>query len=100
MVGGVGRCWGAAAVAILLGATACNDSESPEPDAALLPLPDLGTLAVTVATSGSDIAPDGYTVTVDGSLSQSVGDVGTGSGDGDGERSEEHTSELQSRPHL
>ena len=73
MVRGVGRCWWAAAVAILLGATACNDSESPEPDAALLPLPDLGTLAVTVATSGSDIAPDGYTVTVDGSLSQSVG---------------------------
>src|SRR3989442_3364638 len=71
--GGVGRCWWTAAVAILLGATACNDSESPEPDAALLPLPDLGTLAVTVATSGSDIAPDGYTVTVDGSLSQSVG---------------------------
>jgi len=63
----------AAAVAILLGATACNDSESPQPDAALLPLPDLGTLAVTVGTSGSDIDPDGYTVTVDGSVSQSVG---------------------------
>src|SRR2546425_6545323 len=72
MVRRVGRYWWAAAVAIL-GATACNDSESPEPDAALLPLPDLGPLAVTVATSGSDIAPDGYTVTVDGSLSQSVG---------------------------
>ncbi|PYO65190.1 MAG: hypothetical protein DMD69_18270 [Gemmatimonadetes bacterium] len=73
MVRGGGRCWLAAAVAILLGATACNDSESPQPDAALLPLPDLGTLAVTVGTSGSDIDPDGYTVTVDGSVSQSVG---------------------------
>src|SRR5205809_618096 len=73
MVRVVGRYWLAAAVAILLGATACNDSESPQPDAALLPLPDLGTLAVTVGTSGSDIDPDGYTVTVDGSVSQSVG---------------------------
>ena len=73
MVRGGGRCWLAAVVAILLGATACNDSESPQPDAALLPLPDLGTLAVTVGTSGSDIDPDGYTVTVDGSVSQSVG---------------------------
>src|SRR3989442_1431249 len=73
MVRGVGRCWWAAAVAILLGATPCNDSERPEPDAAPLPLPDLGTLAVTPATSRSDIAPHGYTVTVDGSLSQSVG---------------------------
>ena len=73
MVRVVGRYWLAAAVAILLGATACNDSESPEPDAALLPLPDLGTLAVTVGSSGSDIDPDGYTVTVDGSSSQSVG---------------------------
>src|SRR6266571_4708 len=73
MVRVVGRHWLAAAVAILLGATACNDSESPEPDAALLPLPDLATLAVTVASSGSDVDPDGYTVTVDGSSSQSVG---------------------------
>src|SRR5256886_9830184 len=65
--------WAAAAVT-LMGAAACNDSQSPRPRA-LLGLPDVGTLAVTVTTSGSN-TPSGYTVTVDGSSSQSVGSTG------------------------
>src|SRR6266513_955055 len=65
--------WAAAAVT-LMGAAACNDSQSPRPRA-LLGLPDVGTLAVTVTTSGSN-TPSGYTVTVDGSSSQSVGAIG------------------------
>src|SRR5437016_3151878 len=65
--------WAAAAVT-LIGAAACNDSQSPRPRA-LLGLPDVGTLAVTVTTSGSN-TPSGYTVTVDGSSSQSVGATG------------------------
>src|SRR5437868_3253210 len=62
----------AAAAATLVVAGACNDdSQSPKPRA-LLGLPDVGTLAVTVSTSGSN-TPGGYTVVVDGSSSQSVG---------------------------
>src|SRR5437870_1046652 len=61
----------AAAAAALMVAGACNDPQSPRPRA-LLGLPDVGALAVTVATSGSN-TPSGYTVTVDGSSSQSVG---------------------------
>ena len=57
--------------ATLTMAGACSDSQSPKPEA-LLGLPDLGTIVVTVSTSGSDV-PSGYTVTVDGSQSQSVG---------------------------
>ena len=60
-----------ATAATLLVAAACNDSQSPTPRA-WLGLPDLGTLAVTVTTSGSN-TPSGYTVIVDGSSSQSVG---------------------------
>src|SRR5437660_12931108 len=62
--------WAAEAVT-LMGAAACNDSQSPRPRA-MLGLPDVGALAVTVDTSGSN-TPSGYTVTVDGSSSQSVG---------------------------
>ena len=61
----------AAAAATLAVAGACSDSHSPPPRA-LLGLPDVGTLAVTVTTSGSN-TPSGYTVIVDGSSSQSVG---------------------------
>jgi len=61
----------AAAAATLVVAGACNDSQSPKPRA-LLGLPDVGTLAVTVTTSGSN-TPGGYTIVVDGSSSQSVG---------------------------
>src|SRR5437899_2160332 len=61
----------AAAAAALMVAGACNDPQSPRPRA-LLGLPDVGALAVTVATSGSN-TPSGYTMTVDGSSSQSVG---------------------------
>src|SRR2546423_2140159 len=60
----------ATAAAVLVIAGACNDAQSPKPRA-LLGLPDVGTIAVTVTTSGSN-APGGYTVSVDGS-SQSVG---------------------------
>ncbi len=61
----------ATAAATLMVAAACDDSQSPRPRA-LLGLPDVGTLAVTVTTSGSN-TPSGYTVIVDGSSSQSVG---------------------------
>src|SRR5437868_73003 len=62
----------AAAAATLVVAGACNDdSQRPKPRA-LLGLPDVGTLAVTVTTSGSN-TPGGYPVVVDGSSSQSVG---------------------------
>src|SRR2546430_8856996 len=73
MVRVVGRNLVAAAAATLLVAAACNDSQGPKPDALLLPLPGLATLAVSTSTSGSDLDPDGYTVTVDGSVSQSIG---------------------------
>src|SRR5947199_28010 len=66
--------WAAAAVT-LIGAAACNDSQSPRPRA-LLGLPDVGTLAVTVTTSGSN-TPSGYTVTVDGNASKSIGTNGS-----------------------
>ena len=64
----------ATAAATLIGAAACTDTQSPRPRA-LLGLPDVGTLAVTVTTSGAN-APSGYTVIVDGSSSQSVGATG------------------------
>src|SRR5947208_2509708 len=64
----------ATAAAVLVIAGACNDSQSPKPRA-LLGLPDVGTIAVTVTTSGSN-TPSGYTVIVDGSSSQSVGATG------------------------
>src|SRR3989442_12399510 len=64
-----------AAAAAALAGPACNDSQGPQPDAALLPLPlpGLATLAVSTSTSGSNLDPDGYTVTVDGGRSQSIG---------------------------
>src|SRR5256885_15652596 len=61
----------AAASAPLAVAGACSDSHRPPPRA-LLGLPDVGTLAVTVTPSGSN-TPSGYTVIVDGSSRQSVG---------------------------
>src|SRR2546430_17569537 len=73
MVRVVGRNLVAAAAATLLVAAACNDSQGPKPDALLLPLPGLATLAVSTSTSGSDLDPDGYTATLDGSVSQSIG---------------------------
>ena len=71
----VGRTLLVAAAATQLVATACNDSQGPQPDAALLPLPlpGLATLAVSTSTSGSNLDPEGYTVTVDGGPSQSIG---------------------------
>ena len=61
----------AAAATTLVVAGACDDSRSVRPRA-LLGLPDVGTLAVTVTTSGSD-TPSGYTLIVDGSSNESVG---------------------------
>src|SRR5213596_1059577 len=78
MMRAVGRTLLVAAAATQLVATACNDSQGPQPDAALLPLPlpGLATLAVSTSTSGSSLDPDGYTVTVDGGSSQSIGTNG------------------------
>src|SRR2546430_16766833 len=44
------------------------------------PPPTTGDLKVTTNTSGSDLDPDGYTVTVDGSGSQSIGTNDASSG--------------------
>src|SRR5436305_8048181 len=79
MMRAVGRTLLVAAAATQLVATACNDSQGPQPDASLrpsLPLPGLATLAVSTSTSGSNLDPDGYTVTVDGGSSQSIGTNG------------------------
>jgi hypothetical protein len=40
--------------------------------------PTTGTLTVTTSTTGSDLDPDGYTVTVDGTNSQAIGDNSNG----------------------
>src|SRR6266480_3118985 len=79
MMRAVGRTLLVAAAATQLVATACNDSQGPQPDASLLPplpLPGLATLVVSTSTSGSYLDPDGYTVTVDGGTSQSIGTNG------------------------
>ena len=79
MMRAVGRTLLVAAAATQLVATACNDSQGPQPDASLLPslpLPGLATLVVSTSTSGSSLDPDGYTVTVDGGSSQSIGTNG------------------------
>jgi hypothetical protein len=61
----------AAAVAVLLAATACSDPQSPKLGADLLP--QTYPLTVTVTTTGSDIGPNGYAVWVNESQSQHVG---------------------------
>src|SRR5207247_2394105 len=48
-----------------------RDATAPPPNSDLIPLP-LSTLAVTTSTTGTDVDPDGYTVTVDGASSQHV----------------------------
>jgi len=63
-----------AITATLFVASACDDPPSPKLVAALLmPTYPLG---VTVSTAGVALDPDGYTVWVDNSLSQPVGDNG------------------------
>src|SRR2546421_5889409 len=63
-----------AMTATLFVASACDDPPSPKLVAALLmPTYPLG---VTVSTAGVALDPDGYTVWVDNSLSQPVGDNG------------------------
>ncbi len=71
----------AAAFAILLSVTACNDPRSPnspKPDAALAPLD--ATLAINVQSAdwckGACIDPDGYTAWLDDSRSQAVASNG------------------------
>jgi hypothetical protein len=61
----------AVAAATLFVASACDDPQSPKP-AALLLTPTYP-LAVSVATTGFGIDPDGYVVWVDDTLSQPVG---------------------------
>ena len=56
--------------------TACRDSTNPVPNADVMP-PVLGTLVVSTSTTGAALDPDGYTVTVDGTLSQPVGTSGS-----------------------
>jgi len=56
--------------------TACRDSTNPLPNADVMP-PVLGTLVVSTGTTGAALDPDGYTVTVDGTLSQPVGTSGS-----------------------
>ena len=56
--------------------TACRDSTNPLPNADVMP-PVLGTLVVSTSTTGAALDPDGYTVTVDGTLSQPVGTSGS-----------------------
>jgi hypothetical protein len=72
----------AVATATLVVATACNDPQSPKPNAQLAP-PNGGTLTVDANTRGSadanswgSVDPDGYTVWVDGSHSQAIGTNG------------------------
>src|SRR5882724_7319568 len=69
----------AAAAATLLIATACRDTQSPDPQASLLPglpVPGLGAIVVSTVTTGSSIDPDGYTVTVDNGPSQHIAPTG------------------------
>jgi len=79
----VGRNWWAMAAAMLVVASACEEPQSPESRPQAL-LTDGATLAVDVNTtfafpdvgSTASVDPDGYTVWVDGSASQPVGDNG------------------------
>src|SRR5437867_8931280 len=65
MVRAFGRSVWAATAAILWIAAACRDSAAPNTEPSYL-LGDLtGNIAVTAATTGSSLDPDGYTVTVD-----------------------------------
>src|SRR5436190_300467 len=53
-------------VPIVVGwALGCDNPASPQPSADLLP-PLTGSIKVSAPTTGSDVDPDGYTVTVDG----------------------------------
>jgi hypothetical protein len=61
----------AACVTLITGA-ACRDATAPAaPNRDLIPLP-LSTIAVSVSTSGTDVDPDGYIVTVDGASSKAL----------------------------
>src|SRR5439155_23636310 len=65
MVRAFGRSVWAATAAILWIGAACRDSAAPNTDPSYL-LGDLtGNIAITAATTGSSLDPDGYTVTVD-----------------------------------
>lgn len=75
----------AAAFATFVLATACNEPQSPTPNATLLPTG--GVIIATNTTTGSDLDPDGYEVWVDDAWSQSPPDNGvshfTGNSEGD-----------------
>jgi hypothetical protein len=62
-----------AAVATLMVGTACRDSTNPRPNALITPYwAGQGNLYVETNTTGEGLDPDGYTVTVDGTVSLSI----------------------------
>ena len=65
MVRAFGRSVWAATAAILWIAAACRDSAAPNTEPSYLLGELTGNIAVTAATTGSSLDPDGYTVTVD-----------------------------------
>src|SRR5947209_3782646 len=73
MVRAFGRSVWAATAAILWIGAACRDSAAPHTEPSYL-LGDLtGNIAITAATTGSNLDPDGYTVTLDGTTSRAIG---------------------------
>src|SRR5438067_13386190 len=64
----------AAAFALLGLATACNDPQSPRPEASLLPFGS--TIVAANTTTGSDLDPNGYEIWVDDAWSQAPPDNG------------------------
>src|SRR3989454_4097135 len=76
MVRMLGRGLSAMVTVTAAAGTACRDSTNPVPNADVMP-PVLGTLVVSTSTTGAALDPDGYTVTVDGALSQPVGTSGS-----------------------
>lgn len=62
---------------LFLAGSACRDATEPLQPEPLFGLPLTGNIAVTTATSGEELDPDGYTVTVDLLLSQPTPTNGT-----------------------
>src|SRR3989454_20136 len=65
MVRAFGRSVWAATAAILWIGAACRDSAAPNTEPSYRPGDLTGNIAITAATTGSNLDPDGYTVTVD-----------------------------------
>jgi Tol biopolymer transport system component len=61
-------------VATILVWNACGGDSGPtDPDPNGNPLPEVGHIQVSTSTSGSDLDPDGYTVSMDGDSDRSIG---------------------------